>query len=187
MKPNTCDREAVTLLACSALNAEATIAITRHLAACPACRHCFEEMSALAASHRDAARALPAAEISAQIRARVAAAVRRGPRRWPEEVLAGLGRRWVPVAAAAVVGLLLAVGGMLLLRRSMPPTLVVSQVAPPLSSQGTTTAPDSKFITYRLALNRSPEELDRLLTRDAGHSSADPTISFRSGSAWLDP
>lgn len=187
MKPDTCDREAVALLACSALNAEATIAITRHLAACPACRRCFDEMSALAASHRDAARALPVAEISPRIRARVAAAVRRSPRRWPEEVLPGLGRRWVPVAAAAVVGLLLAGGGMLLLRRPLPPTSVVSQVAAPLSSKGTTAAPGSKFITYRLALNRSPEELDRLLTRDAGHSFADPTMSFRSGSAWLDP
>ncbi|MBI5385258.1 MAG: hypothetical protein HZA90_11305 [Verrucomicrobia bacterium] len=186
MKPNTCDRKAVALLACSALNAEATIAITRHLAACPACRGYFEEMSALAARHRDAARALPPAEISPQTRARVAAAIRRDSRRWPEEVLPGLGRRWMPVAAAAVVGLLLAGGAMLLLRRPLPPTLVVSQVAARLSSKGTT-APGSKFITYRLALNRSPEELDRLLTRDAGHSSADPTISFRSGTAWLDP
>ena len=130
MKPNTCDPEAVALLACSALNEEATIAIKRHLAACPACRGYFEAMSGLAASHRNAARSLPAAKISPQIRARVATAIRRRPRLWPEEVLTVLGRRWMPVAAAVVVGLLLAGGWMLQNSTRLVPTARVTPRLP---------------------------------------------------------
>ncbi|MBM3822924.1 MAG: hypothetical protein FJ404_08590 [Verrucomicrobia bacterium] len=94
--------------------------IHRHLKGCSACQSYFKEMSALAICHQEAARALPAVEIWPRVYSRVTAAVRRRPRYWPGEVLAVLGRRWVPVAAAASIGLLLAGGGLWSFRRPRP-------------------------------------------------------------------
>jgi predicted anti-sigma-YlaC factor YlaD len=188
MKTDPCDREAVALLACAGLDAEAAKTITRHLAACPACQGYFAELSALADSHRDAARSLPAAELSPRLRARIATAVRHDPRRGAEEApLPALHRPWMLAAAAVVIGLLLVGGGRLLFHRPQPPTLAVSKAATPLASTDSDSAPDSKWKSYRLALNRSPEELERLLSQEAGHSSATPSLSLRSAAAELEP
>ena len=67
MKTNPCDREAVTLLACSALdNAEAD-RTRRHLQQCAACRDYFRQLSEVCASHSNAARQLPTAEVSVRL------------------------------------------------------------------------------------------------------------------------
>ena len=189
-KPCVSHRESVALLASASLDISEAAEARRHLATCPACRGYFQELSAVCEAHAAAARTLPAATVSPRLHGRVAAVIRNGSRRGPEGLLAALGLGWVQVVTATAVLLLVATVGSVLIRRSSPVAVAITRPALPLPLPAPAAKPQtegSRLITYRLALNRSPEEFDRLLAREAARTSAEPMNAFRLGVAWLDP
>ena len=186
MKTNPCDREAVTLLACSALdNAEAD-RTRRHLQQCAACRDYFRQLSEVCASHSNAARQLPTAEVSVRLRSRILTSLKPRSRPWWGELPAVLAARWLQLAGAAAFGLLLA-AGLMQPRRPASPSPLAEQPGPPTPTPAATESAEPKLMAYRMALNRSPEEFDRLLTHKASRLGFDSTVPFRAGWARVDP
>lgn len=183
MKTHPCDREAVALLACSALEAAEAGRTRRHLEQCPACRDYFREMSELCAVQAAAARRLPEAEVSERLHRRVAVAIRvRSRTGW--DPLRELGKaRWLPAAGAAAV---LLVFGFSAAHFIPSPSPTASQPLLPPPPGENRESGSSNLLSYRLALNRSPEELDRLLAHEAALPTLSGTISLRPASAWVD-
>ncbi|HAB16750.1 MAG TPA: hypothetical protein DCE44_09905, partial [Verrucomicrobiales bacterium] len=68
---------------------------------------------------------------------------------------------------------------------SLPPTVAVRPLPRPLPDV-LPAAEGSKLISYRLAINRSAEEFDRLLAHDAALPSRSSVTAFRSARALPD-
>ena len=170
MKPCTIPRESVALLASSALSDTEAGPIREHLLVCPACRDYFAELTAICTAHSGAAQALPAMEVRAQIYHRVASAIRSSTPAPKANWLAALRMGPLPFAGAAAL-LLVCLGGWALLRpapgktqahvASVPSVPSVSRPEPALAAVG-----GPKFLAYRLALNRSPEAFEQMLTAE---------------------
>ncbi len=184
MNANSCDREAVALLACSALTPAEAERTRQHLQRCPACHGYLLQMSAVCAVHRAAAEELAEPNMSARLGNRVRTAIRAGSHRRWDNLLAPFSARWARVNSAIVVSLVVGVGWMFLQSPGpLPPSgsqhsaaLVAPKVEP------VSTSPS--LIAYRLALNRSPEEFDRSLENAAARASFSTTSPLRHGAVW---
>ena len=178
MKTGICSRESVALLAAEALVGAEAKQVGDHLRQCPTCRDYFFELSELCNTHRRAAAALPVVAMRLNIYRQVAQITRvQLASIWCK--LLGEVVSYRLVGAAGVVLLALS-WGRLLHHRSSPMervdarATVIRLPSPELSPIG------SKLMTYRLALNHSPEALDLLLSREA--AGAVPEVnSFRLG------
>ena len=186
-----CDREAVALLATGAVSENEAAPIRRHLATCATCRTVYAEFQAVAAAHAGAARNLadPAPEAVTRVERRIATAIRARParRNGRDETLGW----WRRVAAALALAAVIAVGFILAGRRgSRRPasraTVVLPSVPPP-PARREPAGIDSRWAAYRLALNDSPEALDRRLTEEAARRSEPPPESARSLLARWEP
>lgn len=181
-----CDREAVALLASASLDAASTDRTRGHLQQCPACREYFRELSEVCTGHSRAAQRLPAAEVSARLRGRILMSIKPRPRRGWWDFEAALGMRFGGLAGAALLALLLAAG----LMSRHPPAgtspLAAHSESPSPTSEVPPEGTQPKLMAYRLALNRSTDEFDRLLAREAARAAVRPTPALRPGMAWVD-
>ncbi|MSU61710.1 MAG: hypothetical protein EXS31_04815 [Pedosphaera sp.] len=178
-------RESIALLAAASLEARETAEVKRHLEQCPSCRAYFQETSVLCDSHTTASRQLPSEEVSPRIYARVASAIRgRDPRSMPGSGIP----LWLRIASVAAVVLMIA-GWFALLHRPTPPTQIAGELTPEPERKGEPDTVSANLITYRLALNRSPEALDQLLNHEAARSnfSSEPSFRITMARSSLDP
>lgn len=185
MKPCAQHRESLALLACAALDAGEAAPVLQHLERCPACREYYRQMTALADEHALAACRLPEAEAAPRLHARIAAAIQQRGRSWQDDLACTLGSSRGRVAGVAFVVLLLA-GGLTLVHRLSSPPQVAIRPTPVAPTRMETAEAGSKFSAYRLALSRSPEDLDRLLASEAARSGINPASSLRAGLAGRD-
>jgi hypothetical protein len=137
-------------------------------------------MSALCNNHTAAARRLANAEVPPGLYAHVAAAIQDRPPNWWDRLPLIVQARWARVAAVAAALLLLA-GGAVLFRQPQPPAPVATLPRPQPAPRIEPEAANPSLLAYRLALNRSSEEFDQLLAREAGRSDLAPTTWFRMG------
>lgn len=187
MNKGSCDREAVALLACSALNSTEATRTQRHLQQCRECREYFREISEICAAQITAAQALPEAEASVRLHGRVAAVIRAGSRSWWDDGSGFVGAHRLEVAGLAAVLLLFVCGLALINHRSRSvPAPLAGAGDTPSSSMAEPKAVSFNLITYRLALNRSSEEFDRLLAHEAARPGFHRTTSLRPNSLWVD-
>jgi len=186
MNSTPCDRQSVALLTCESLPTEAAAELRQHLQQCAACREYFRELSAVCGAHASAARSLPAAETSARLHRRVAAGIRARPRSAWREFFAANRPLGLNLAGAAVALGLLLLLGLIWSRHSTPPVRVTVSSAPTPQAEPESFPTGSSLMAYRLALNRSSEDLDRLLTREAARPANNSAASFRSDLARLD-
>ena len=189
MKPSPCDREAVALLACSSLDPVEAALVRQHLGECPACRDCFIQLSALCDSHSTAAGKLPEAEAEPRLYRHVASAIRASSHSTLKLVLETWIPRWIRPAGAAVVMLLLVAGGLMMPRQPQPSVRLAVQPIPKSQPPTVSIHPAPRLIThaYRLALNRSTEELDRLLSDEGRRSPGTLPALFRINLAMAEP
>lgn len=185
MNPCPHHRETVALLACGALAAGDAAELDRHLPVCAGCRDYLRQLTAVCDKHARAAQELPEATVSMRLHGRIAAAISIAKDRGrPESDSIGV-PGWRRLASASVVILVLLAGWFWVRQSAMPSRLVSAPVGPPLE-RPTSSAESIPLITYRLALNRSPEELDELLTREAIRRAPEPGPVLRSSLARLD-
>lgn len=178
MKPCAENRKSLALLAAAVLHEAEAAAIREHLCRCPACLDYFVEMSVLCDAHRDAAGRLPEAILRPAFLRRVSLAIRGKPSGWRGIIAMAAGRRLARVATSM---LLVTFGAWALATRLFP-----ANQGGPSAIRATITKPDATisgpaWITYRLALNRSPEALDLLLNREAARGFAEPVVMLRPG------
>lgn len=186
MKPCAQLRESVALLACGALPSGEAADLRGHLQRCDGCRDYFSQMTVVCESHTAAALGLSDTAVSPSLRRRIAEAVSAGVTRPQTEPLpAGLtGLRWLAGVAALLVLLL---GGSALVRRSAAPVKLVE--APVVSPAGIANSQGESINlnAYRLALNRSPDDLEQLLAREAARPTANPVATLQPSLAVLEP
>jgi anti-sigma factor RsiW len=185
MKPCPSHRESVALLACGALPAGEADELHQHLQTCAGCREYLRQLSAVCADHTAAAHHLADGEVSPRLHGRIAAAIRAdADQRRNDFVFAGF-TYWARLAGVATL-LVLLIGSVMVLRKPTSPTLLVE--TPVLSPAGKANPPAASvnLITYRLALNRSPEDLDELLSHEAARPAFNPPTVFRVSLARLD-
>ena len=189
MKPSPCDREAVALLACSSLDPVESTRVRQHLGECPACRDCFIQLSALCDSHSTAAGKLPEAEAEPRLYRHVASAIRASSPSTLKPVVKTWIPRWIRPAGAAVVMLLLVAVGLMIPRQPQPSVRLAVQPIPKSQPPTVSSHPAPRLIThaYRLALNRSTEELDRLLSDEGRRSPGTLPALFRINLAMAEP
>lgn len=186
MKPCPSYRESAALLACGALPDGEADELRHHLQACAGCREHFRLLSAVCDDHTAAARHLSDAEFSPRLHGRIASAIRAEADPQGNDPLFAAFTRWGRMAGVAVL-LVLLVGGAMLLRKPTPPAPVAATPAPPSAGKARPPAASVNLITCRLALNRSPEDLDELLAREAARPAFNPKAAFRVNLARLDP
>ena len=178
-------RKSIALLAAASLAARETAEVKRHLEQCPSCRAYFQETSVLCERHSTAAHQLPAAEVAPRVYARVASAIRgRDPRNLPGSGIP----LWLRIASVATAVLMIA-GWFALVHRPTPPTQIAGELTPEPERKGEPDTVSANLITYRLALNRSPEALDQLLDHEADRSTfpSEPSLRFSMAHSPLDP
>ncbi len=179
MKPRPCDREAVALLASSALDPVESALVRRHLEDCAACQDCFIQLSALCESHASAARKLAEAEAEPRLYRHVASTIRASSHSTWKPVPATWMQGWIRPASAAVAMLLLVTVSLMIPRQPQPSISLAVQPIPKSQPPTVSNHPAPRLITYRLALNRSTEELDRLLSDEGGRSTGTLPALFR--------
>jgi anti-sigma factor RsiW len=183
-RPQPCPRhrESVALLASSTLDAGESSSVRAHLQGCPACRHYFAELSAICAEQSGAGQALPAVAVRPALYRRVAAAIRVSPPGPAAPWLAAWPMRPLSFAGAAAL-LLACLGGWALLRpapaaeRPQAKINAIQTVRP--YSPGPAAVVSPQFLAYRLALNRSPEAFERMLSAEEArpaHSEGPPVL-----------
>ncbi len=184
MNANSCDREVVALLACSALTPAEADRTRQHVQQCRACHEYFLQMSGVCSVHLAAAEELPEPKMSARLYGRVGRAIRAGSQGEWYNLLTLFRARWLRVSGAIAVFLLVGVGRVLLPRPEPLPAHVSQQPVhlAPVNVEPVSTSPS--LIAYRLALNRSPEEFDRSLENAAARPSLSATIPLRPGLVW---
>lgn len=189
MKPCPSHHKSIALLACESLGADEAGPLRQHLQTCPGCREYFEQLTAVAAEHVGAARQLPEMELSPRLRGRIAGALRtdagRSPANW---LLDGIAKRGWLAGAAGVVALVLflVASGRLHHQPPASPPVALHPVAPAApAAHSDPSAGAFKLMTYRQVLNRSPEELDQLLTREAERTSSKASTDFRADLAQM--
>ena len=185
MKTRHCDRQAVALLAGSALDPDEASRTRRHIDQCLVCRDYFRQMTEVCAVQAAAAQQLQNAEVSVCLHGRIATAIRAESRGWRDVFLAACGTRWLRITTATAA-LLLLVGGLAVLRQLPPPAQLAGQPALSLPSRKEPAGTGTRLIAYRLALNHSPEEFDRLLAHEATRPASPPVLSIRLNWVWVD-
>lgn len=175
MKPCAAHRESVVLLASSALSSAESGPVREHLQACPACRDYFAQISAVCADHSGAASALPMVEVPPRVYHRIASATR-------STSSPAKANGWAPwtmgrfqIAGVAVL-LLAFLGSWTLFRPVTAPTPVSG---PAKSVAAAISAPEAgtpKLLAYRLALNRSPEAFEQMLTAEVTRAAHAPDL-----------
>lgn len=184
MRPCASRRESVALLASGACPDDQADELRRHLKTCAGCRESFRRLAEVRDEHVAAATNLPEASVPSRLLNRVASRIRvdAEPRRgapWTSVLL-----DWRGIVGWAAL-LAVVVGGALWFREpSKPaPTLSGTGVSQPPSVARTTTAPPSgnRLVSYRLALNHSPEALEAMLQAETVRSAPPPRITLRSG------
>lgn len=186
MKPCAQNRESLALLACRAPAPGEATELRDHLQGCAGCREYFGQMSAVCESHTAVARELPDVPVSLRLRSRISAAVSAGEsRQRNESFLAGF-TGWGRLAGVAALVVLL-LGGFVLVRRSAAPVNVVEVPVPPPAGKANVQSERMSLNAYRLALNRSPEDLEQLLTHEAARPASNPMATLRSSLARLEP
>ncbi len=188
MKPCAAHRESVALLASSALSSAESGLLHEHLRACLACREYFAEISAVCADHSGAAAALPTVEVPPRVYHRVTSAIRSSssPAKSGGWAAWTMGRFQI----AGVAVLLLASLGSWTLFRPVPAPVPMG--GPVKSVAVAVSAPEigsPKLLAYRLALNRSPEAFEQLLTAEAAQPVQAPDLPVlrnlaRADSGW---
>ncbi len=187
MKTCSRQREIATLLACGTLASPEAAEARAHLEICASCREYLRQISAVCEDHRVAAQQLPAAVVSPRLRNRIAASVQadNGRARGKRSYVPFDSGQWSRIAGAAALVVIL-VASWLMLRR---PTIVESvarlPLDPPVVKAHLQTG-NINLITYRLALNRSPEDLERLLADQAERPASNPTPTLRPSLARLE-
>lgn len=185
MKPCPSHRESVALLACGALPLGEADELRRHLHECAGCGEYLRQLSAVCDDHTAAAHHLPDAEVSPRLRGRIAALIRAdADGRLNDSLFTGF-TGWGRIAGVAAL-LALLVGSVMVFRKPPPPAPVAGTPAPPPTRTANPPAASVKLITYRLALNRSPEDLDELLSHEAARPAFNPPTVFRVSLARLD-
>ena len=189
MKFFSCDREAVALLANSALTPPEAAVAEHHLADCPACRAYFQKISALCAEHSTANVDLPNPEVSPRLRGRIMAAVRSGSGRRSEGFITGRGIGWTHGVTATLACLILIGGSWVLFRQQIPPVAapITTRHDSERSPKPVQRTAGQTLMSYRLALNRSPDAFEVLLSQESGRSSSESFKELRLGFARLDP
>ncbi len=191
MRPCAGNRDPLALLASGALPVTRSDVLQRHLATCPACRAYLAEVAVVCDLHRQASCALPDAEVPDRVLARVVSGIKSAERHRASGSTPRIGWSWVAFAAAVALVSVLVVRGPSVERR---PT----SHAPTIAAQRATRGPEivrataretgsPRMMTYRLALNRSTDEFERLLGEDASRSSSTTTLRFRPGMASTGP
>ncbi len=185
MKPCARHRESIALLAAASLEEGETPGLKQHLEQCPSCRAYLREMSVLCERHSTAAHQLPAAEVSMRFQARVASAIRAGDARHTPGISIPL---WFRIASVTAVVLMIA-GVFMLFHQPTPPAQIAEQLIPEPERKGEPDKISANLITYRLALNRSPEALDQLLAQEAARSTVffETSLRFSMVHSPLDP
>jgi anti-sigma factor RsiW len=184
MKPCRRHQKSLALLAASALETETAAEVRAHLAQCPACQEHFKAMESLCHAHVEGGQSLPRAELAPHFYSRLSCRIRQCERsQWPG--LLGARSAWRIRLAAALALLVLLASLLLVMRRSSQPGEVAVQRDLPTTSAESGAATEPKLITYRLAANRSLEDLDELLARDARKPIPIPS-AHRAGDALLD-
>ena len=187
MKTCSRHREIVTLLACDALASPEAAEARAHLEVCASCREYLRQISAVCEDHRVAAQQLPTAVVSPRLRNRIAA-IAHGDngRAFRKQWLALLDfGQWSPIAGAAALGVILLTGWLMLRKPTVVESVARLRLDPPVSKAHLQTG-NINLITYRLALNRSPEDMERLLADQAERPASNPTPTLRPSLARLE-
>ena len=171
MKPCWRYKKSVALLAASVLTDAEAAQVKSHLCHCVGCREYFTEIALVCEERRAAERELPSAQPSFGLTPRLLR--KREPIRFSSP--AWFGRpipKWLLGAAWAAGLALLAwvLVGPRPLDNSGPTTAVNRAFLP---SNAGNASPGSKLIHYRLAVNRSVDDLNRLLDREASTNMRD--------------
>ena len=163
MKPCAAHRESVALLASSALSSAESGPVREHLQTCPTCREYFAQISAVCAEHAGTAAALPRVEVPPRMYHRVASALHSSssPAKASGLVAWTMGR--FQIAGVAVL-LFAFLGSWSQFRPGPVPATVIRPVKSVPISVPRSEIGSPKLLAYRLALNRSPEAFEQLLT-----------------------
>jgi hypothetical protein len=175
MKPCREKRKRIALLCFSALSEAEARALRTHLKACPGCQDYWSTMQEVCRQQTANARALPEVEASNRFHARLVRQITDGE---TGRAISGFPRqllnwrhfpRWVWFTASAL-GLAIAIIWLSSARGVFEsnPTIAENPLpSPQLPSRPATIMPAPSLAHYRQALNRSPEELDQLLTKES--------------------
>ena len=191
MRPCAGNREPLALLASGALPVTDSDALERHLATCSACQSYLAEVAAVCDLHRRASHTLPDVEVPDRVLARVFSGIKSADRHPASGSAPWVGWSWVAFGSAVAFVSVLVIRGLSVDRRA-------ANHAPTIAAQGTTLGPvivrttareagSPRMMTYRLALNRSTDEFERLLGEDASRASSTTTLRFRPGMASIGP
>ena len=191
MRPCTGNREPLALLASGVLTVTDSDGLQRHLATCPACRAYLAEVAVVCDLHRQASRALPDVKLPDRVLAQVFSGIKSADRHPASGSAPWVGWSWVAFGSAIALVSVLVVRGLSVDRRA-------TSHAPTIAAQGATRGPvivrtaareagSPRMMTYRLALNRSTDEFERLLGEDASRASSTTTLRFRPGMASIGP
>ena len=191
MRPCAGNRDPLALLASGALPVTDSDALQRHLATCSGCRAYLAEVAVVCDLHRQASRALPDVELPDRVLARVFSGIKSADRHPASGSAPWIGWSWVAFGSAIALVSVLVVRGLSVDRRatSHAPT-IAAQVAtrgPVIVRTTAREAGSPRLMTYRLALNRSTDEFERLLGEDASRASSTTTLRFRPGMASIGP
>lgn len=163
MKPCLRHKKNLALLAAGVLESAKRMDLEQHLQTCAGCRQYWQEIRRVCAEHAAVAEAAPAVEESGKLYFHVARRIQ------PREQF----RPWLPagrwrVAMAAVVVGMMAITLNLLRYETQPPKPSASK---PVKAE---VAPlpelPQNFLTYRVAADKSLENLDALLARQAAQT-----------------
>lgn len=182
MKPCASRRESLALLACGLCSEHEAADLQHHLRSCPGCRTHFHQVTVVCDEHTTAAVQLPEVEVPARFFHRIHARIRSDadvetPRPHPIPWLS-----WGRIVGWAALGLLLAIPALRFAQpfeESLPsPRTLTPQ---PMSSVAvkSTGGTGNNLSAYRLALNRSPEALEELLSKEATQATPAPQIALR--------
>ena len=191
MKPCPPNQRPIAWLALGALEEPDAGRLRSHLEHCPACRRYWEELSSVCREHADAARALPDAHAGEQFHRRLqrrleADAARSVWRTLLELVGRAAAARRVPFAAAATALVLGGIGLVWMMDRDQPARdtriklTSPAPVSPAVAPLGQAASRPPTLGTYRMIANRSPEDLDELLSRQALGDASAPSSGKRS-------
>lgn len=183
MKPCSGNRKHIALLAANALDAPAADKLREHITTCAGCQDYFREISGVA-SRLAGAHEVSEIEVSERFHQRLAGRIRRTDKEPLTKTMAArLGRlKWrilIPVA-----GISLLVGTAIVLFHNpnginRPQTTIKPGIAAGAAAEDISPT----FANYQNAANRSFEELDSLLTRQAREGPPPVRIDRASGIA----
>lgn len=184
MNPCVSRRESVALLASGQCPERAAVELRHHLQSCSGCREYYRQLVAVCEEHAAAAAQLPEVRVPLRLYHRVATRIRSGSERRPSGMPRGGSIDWRPIVGWAALLVVLGVLVLPLLKVfKSSPTAQVTSVPPPTPvarAAGPSTIHPS-LLAYRLALNRSPEALEKLLAEEVAKPTSGPELALRAG------